>query len=147
VLNETRHAGYDTAWTVNAAPFRSTFALGETPMSLPRYLVFRSDSMATFARYAFSLPLKVAQVSPPPNVTGSNHLPLISVKLGEEVDPRSVRMHLAIIQTVTAHYDAKTRVVSYTPHRALHKGVWTVSVSAIDKQGRAKAAAWSFMVK
>ena len=146
VLSQTKSAGYDSSWTVNASPFRSKFAPGETWLSLPRYLVFRDDSMATFARYAFSSPLAVSGLSPMPNRTGANHSPTISAHLGEDVDPRSVQMRLAIIQKVAATYDPKTRVVSYRPRRALHKGVWTVSVSAINKRGQSKAASWAFVV-
>lgn len=147
VLSETKSAGYDSAWTVNASPFRSKFAEGETWLSLPRYLVFRDDSMATFARYAFGSPLRVSGLSPAPNQSGSNRLPTISAHLDEDVDPRSVEMRLAIIQDVAAKYDPKTRLVFYTPRRALHKGVWTVSLSARDKRGQAKAASWAFMIR
>ncbi len=147
VLAQTKRAGYDSSWTVNASPFRAQFAEGETWFSAPRYLVFRGDSMTTFARYAFAKPLKVSNLSPAPNRTGTNHLPTISARLGEDVNPRSVRMRLAIIQNVAATYNPQTRVVSYRPRRALHKGVWTVSVSALDKRGQSKAASWAFIVR
>ncbi len=147
VLAAVRRAGYDSSWTVNASPFRAQFAGGETWFTLPRYLVFRNDSMATFARYAFSSPLKVSRLSPAPNVTQPNRVPTISAQLDEDVDPRSVQMRLAIIQNVKATFNPQTRVVSYKPRAALHKGVWTVSISAIDRRGQSKAASWAFVVR
>ena len=147
VLEETKRAGYDSAWTVNASPFQGRFGADETWFSLPRYLVFRDDSMATFGRYAFASPLSVSGLSPAPNQTGQNRLPTIEARLGEDVDPSSVQMRVAIIQKVPATYDPKTRLVSYRSRRALHLGVWTVSISATDRKGRPKAASWAFIVR
>ncbi|BCM91228.1 poly-beta-1,6-N-acetyl-D-glucosamine N-deacetylase [Abditibacteriota bacterium] len=147
IMAETQKAGYDSAWTVNAAPFRARFGKGETWMSLPRYLIYRNTKIDRFTRYAFGKPLDVSRAYPAANSTITNPVPTISVRIDEAVDPRSVQMRLAIIQKVNAKYNPKTRVLSYTPMEELREGTWTVSISARDKKGQQKTAAWAFVIK
>ncbi len=147
VMEQSQAAGYESAWTVNAGPFSSHFIKGETWMSLPRFLIYRNTKIDRFARYAFGKGLDVSRVYPAANSTVPNTMPTISVHIDENVDPKSVQMRLAIIQSVDAKYNPKTRVLTYKPMEEMREGTWTISVSARDKQGLPKTAAWAFVIK
>ena len=146
IMSVAKQAGYDSVWAVRASPFRARFAKGETWMNLPRYLIYRDDSIQKFTRYAFGKPLKVVGLSPNPNSTNPNTMPTISARLGESVDPKSVQMRLALIKEVSSTYNPKTHIVSFKPSSPLREGTWTVSVSATDKKGNFKIASWDFIV-
>lgn len=147
VVQKTREAGYESAWTVDPAPVGAPVSPGNAMLRLPREIILRSDSMDAFKRKISARPLLLNACTPMQNGVTKNRKPVISAQLANDVLPNSVRVSVPSRGGARVFYDARTRTLTCRPNAPLRTGGCIVSVSARTKSGTYTQAAWSFAVE
>lgn len=102
VLKATQEAGYQLAFTVNPGPNDRTVS----PLMLKRNLVLYPMGHDAFAKIFQDKVLHLKDLTPPDGALIDSTKPTISVRLTDDIDPKSVRLQIGD-HRMRVKYDAK----------------------------------------
>lgn len=137
-----KEAGYEAAFSVNAAPNSSR----ADPMFLNRIMIMKSDGLKAFARKASSLPLELEGLEPADGATIPAGTRTISARVVDpNINPETVSL---IMGKHRSTYDPTVRTATITLTGALAPKVYQIAAQARDSQtGRVRSASWLVRVK
>jgi peptidoglycan/xylan/chitin deacetylase (PgdA/CDA1 family) len=158
VHDETKAAGYELAFTT----YGHRIGIAAAPFSIGRYDVTAKDAQGHdgfTAAVSFQGPVAgsdstIAQdavammlTEPMNNAVVNDQKPRIQANLSSlgALDPGSVIMRIGGLGIVPAQYDAKSKMITYTPADKLRPGAVTVIVSG-KAGGQPVETKWSFKV-
>lgn len=142
ILESTKEAGYELAFTVNPGPNDRTIS----PFLLKRNLVLWPFGKEAFKRMLRDKVLHCQDLTPTDGAYIDPVRPLISAKITDDIDPKSVRLQIGP-HLMKLKYDAKTGVYSHRPNADLTQGGHILSLTAKDRQGNRRVFNWYFRIK
>ncbi len=141
VLKETA-ALYRLAFTVNAGPNDRTV----DPYKLRRFLILGDTGKKEFTSMLEDKVLHIADAGPGDGQVIWSRKPLISIKILDEVDPKSVVLNLEAKRLKTT-YDPRLRLVTYRVEQPIRMGGHQLTLRAKDLAGNTRVFSWYFRVK
>ena len=91
-------------------------------------------------------PPAITLLTPAPNTSSTENMPLISAKITDANGIDSTRVTLTLDGTPAGSFNPATGVVSYQPNNVISAGQHTVTVSAFDIYNNQAATSWSFTI-
>lgn len=142
VIDEARHLGYETAFTINPGPNDRTVF----PYKLRRHLVTYFTRRDLFAKIFEPKVLHLGHLKPPDGGVAWSRKPLISAQLVDDVDPKSIQLQVG--QRILPHdFGKKTRTLTQKLLFPLKRGGHQATLTARDKAGIPRIYSWYFRVE
>ncbi|HVZ80477.1 MAG TPA: polysaccharide deacetylase family protein [bacterium] len=142
ILEATKKAGYQLAFTVNPGPNDRTIP----PLLLKRNLVLWPFGREAFQRIFRDKVLHCEDLAPGDGASIDAVRPVISAKITDDVDPKSVRLQIGA-HVMKLRYDPGTGAYSHAIKADLTQGGHIFCLSAVDRQGQHRVLNWYFRIK
>src|SRR5581483_667519 len=142
ILKATQEAGYKLAFTVNPGPNDRTVP----HLMLKRNLILYPISHEKFAEIFNEKVLHLVSLSPGDGQEINGFRPVISARIADEIDPRSLRLQLGN-HVMRVKYDPKTHLISHPVGADLKQGGHIFCLTAKDMNGQKRVYNWYFRVK
>jgi peptidoglycan/xylan/chitin deacetylase (PgdA/CDA1 family) len=142
ILEATRKAGYQLAFTVNPGPNDRTIA----PLLLKRNLVLWPFGKEAFKKMLQDKVLHCKDLTPEDGAYIDSVRPTILAKITDDVDPKSVRLQIGW-HDMKVRYNPKTGNYSHTLTADMTQGGHILTFTATDKQGQHRVFNWYFRIK
>ena len=142
ILKQTREAKYQLAFTVNPGPNDRTVP----PLQLRRNLILYPIKKEAFQRIFEDKVLHLSGFKPGDGEFILEDEPVISGKILDDVEPKSIRFQLGN-HPLAFHYDPATHFLRHNIQAPLKAGGHMLTLTATDQKGQKRVYSWYFRVQ